>query len=90
MILTFAKLRGTLLDTGLVSIEEAARNLGMDVKRLRGYVHRDSVHHGDPIGSLETDQVYGWSLRHLAASSTSGLTAIPGQAHTVEAGEVGK
>lgn len=65
--------RGTLLDTGLVPIEEAARNLGIDVKRLRGYVHRDSVRLGDPVGSLETDQVYGWSLKYLSDTSNAAV-----------------
>ena len=60
-----------LLDTGLVPIEEAARNLGIDVKRLRGYVWRNGL--GDPIGSLATDEVYGWSLRTLADTSSDAV-----------------
>jgi len=45
---------------GLIPIPDAAARLGIDVKRLRGYVHRNGI--GDPVGSLETDEVYGWSL----------------------------
>lgn len=56
--------RSALLDKGLVSIPEAAAILGLDVKRLRGYVHRNGI--PDPIGDLATDQVYGWSLRETA------------------------
>ena len=59
--------------------------LNIDVKRLRGYVYRNSLR--DPIG--DANFVYGWSCRHIAAD-TSTLTAIPGQAHADEAREVGK
>lgn len=75
---------GSLFDAGLVPIEDAAAALNLDVKRLRGYVWRNGL--GDPIGSLATDHVYGWSCRYLAAASTSSLRAIPGQAQPDEAG----
>ena len=56
--------RQELVDAGLVPIEAAAVALGVEPKRLRGYVFRNDL--GDPIGSLGTDQVYGWSCRTLA------------------------
>lgn len=63
-----------LIESGLVSIPEAAAALGVDVKRLRGYVHRNGI--PDPIGDLATDQVYGWSCRELARRATSMTTAV--------------
>lgn len=60
-----------ILDMGLVPIERAAEALGVDPKRLRGYVYRDLLR--DPIGDLKTDQVYGWSLRTLADTSSAGV-----------------
>ncbi len=56
--------RGTLDTLGLVPMQHAAEVLSIDVKRLRGYVHRNGI--ADPIGSLETDEVYGWSCKELA------------------------
>lgn len=53
-----------LLDAGLVPVEDAAAALGIEPKRLRGYVFRNDL--GDPIGSLGKDEVYGWSCRPLA------------------------
>jgi ribosome-binding protein aMBF1 (putative translation factor) len=47
---------------GLLPIHDAARMLGIEPKRLRGYMFRNKV--GDPIGDAE--QVYGWSLKTLA------------------------
>lgn len=55
----------TLLDAGLVPVEDAAAALGIEPKRLRGFIFRNDL--GDPIGSLGADQVYGWSCRALAA-----------------------
>lgn len=65
-------------------LEEAARNLGIDVKRLRGYVWRNSLR--DPIG--DADFVYGWSCKTLADTSTAAV--IPGTTTATEAGEVGE
>ena len=56
-----------LTDSGLVPIEEAAAALGIDVKRLRGYVWRNSLR--DPIG--DANQVYGWSCKALADTSSA-------------------
>lgn len=53
-----------LLDAGLVPVEDAAAALGIEPKRLRGYVFRNNL--GDPIGSLGKDEVYGWRCRALA------------------------
>ena len=58
-----------LLDSELVPIEAAAAALNIDVKRLRGYVWRNSLK--DPIG--DANQVYGWSLRHLSAASEASV-----------------
>ena len=62
-----------ILEHDLLPIEDVAKELGVDVKRLRGYIHRNGI--TDPIGSLAMDQVYGWSCKalvaRLAASSTS-------------------
>jgi hypothetical protein len=46
----------------LLPIHDAARMLGIEPKRLRGYMFRNKV--GDPIGDAE--QVYGWSCAQLA------------------------
>lgn len=43
-----------------VPIPDAAAKFGLDVKRLRGYVHRNGAF--DPIGSLKTDVVYESSV----------------------------
>ena len=51
-----------LLQTGLVPLHEAAETLGIEPKRLRGFMFRNKV--GDPIGDAE--QVYGWSCKALA------------------------
>lgn len=50
----------------MLPIEIAAAQLGIEVKRLRGYLWRESIT-GDitlPVGDAEW--VYSWSLRHLA------------------------
>ena len=56
-------------DDGLISIEEAAEYCGLDVKRLRGRIFRNSVRLGDPIGNAT--HVYRWSLPR-PADATSG------------------
>ena len=56
-----------ILEQDLIPIEDAAKALNIDVKRLRGYVWRNSLR--DPIGGA--NQVYGWSLRHIAAATSS-------------------
>lgn len=53
----------TLLDAGLVPVEDAAAALGIEPKRLRGFMWRNGI--ADPIG--DQDRVYGWSCRALAA-----------------------
>ena len=47
---------------GLVPVERMAAILGIEPKRLRGFMFRNKV--GDPIGDAE--QVYGWSCKTLA------------------------
>lgn len=50
----------------LISIVDAATKYRLDVKRLRGFVWRNGLM--DPIGCLESDQVYDdWRLQRLAA-----------------------
>lgn len=71
-----------LLEQDLIPIDEAATAINLDVKRLRGYVWRNSLR--DPIG--DADFVYGWSCRHLAAVPTSTAAAIPGATLSDEAG----
>jgi hypothetical protein len=44
---------------------EAAAGLGCDLKRLRGWVWRNSVALDDPIGCCVRDEVYGWSCRAI-------------------------
>lgn len=51
-----------LLDSGLVSIDEAAACLGIEPKRLRGFIFRNGI--PDPIGDAR--EVYGWSCKELA------------------------
>ena len=60
-----------LLDAGLVPVDEAAAALGMEPKRLIGFVLRNGLR--DPIGGwLDGGMaVYGWSCRELARASTS-------------------
>jgi hypothetical protein len=57
---------------GLVPIDDAARMLGIEPKRLRGYMFRNKA--GDPIGDAE--QVYGWSCKTLADRIASIKTAV--------------
>jgi hypothetical protein len=70
--------RGTILDRGLMPMSEAAELLGCDLKRLRGWVWRNSVSLDDPIGCLKRDEVYGWSCRaiprRLADHSSGGAS----------------
>ena len=51
------------LDTlpDVVSIDEAAQALGIEPKRLRGFIARNGIN--DPIGNMEW--VYQWSLGGL-------------------------
>lgn len=53
----------SVLDADLVPVEDAAAALGIEPKRLRGFMWRNGI--GDPIG--DQDRVYGWSCRALAA-----------------------
>jgi hypothetical protein len=55
----------SVLDRGLMPMAEAAAGLGCDLKRLRGWVWRNSVAMDDPIGCLVRDEVYGWSCRSI-------------------------
>jgi hypothetical protein len=55
----------SVLDRGLMPMAEAAELLGCDLKRLRGWVWRNSVALDDPIGCLVRDEVYGWSCRAI-------------------------
>jgi hypothetical protein len=55
----------SVLDRGLMPMAEAAELLGCDLKRLRGWVWRNSVALDDPIGCLIRDEVYGWSCRAI-------------------------
>ena len=55
----------------LIPIEEAAALCGLDVKRLRGRIFRNSVRFNDPIGSLELGLVYRWSLPKRITDATS-------------------
>jgi hypothetical protein len=50
-------------ESSLVPIDDAAQGLGIEPKRLRGYIFRNSVRYGDPIG--DATHVYDWSLKHL-------------------------
>ena len=51
-----------ILRRDLVPVDEAAAALGIEPKRLRGFIARNSI--ADPIGDMSS--VYGWSLRSLA------------------------
>lgn len=55
-----------ILEQDLIPIDEAAKALNIDVKRLRGYAWRNGLR--DPIG--DANFVYGWSLRTLADTSS--------------------
>jgi hypothetical protein len=62
-----------VLDSGLLPIGDVAAILGIEVKRLRGYIFRNRI--SDPIGDFHS--VYGWSCRELvlrlrAADHSSG------------------
>jgi hypothetical protein len=50
-----------VLDSGLLPIGDVAAVLGIEVKRLRGYIFRNGI--SDPIGDFHS--VYGWSCREL-------------------------
>jgi hypothetical protein len=51
-----------LLKADLVPVSEAASELGIEPKRLLGYMMRNKI--GDPIG--DGKMVYGWSCATLA------------------------
>ena len=54
--------RDDLLKSDLVSVETAARALGMDPKRFLGHCFNNKL--ADPIS--DGKEVYGWSCRALA------------------------
>lgn len=56
-------------DDDLITIEEAAALCGLDVKRLRGRIFRNSVRFNDPIGNAT--HVYRWSLPKRTTDATS-------------------
>jgi hypothetical protein len=56
-----------LTDFGLIPVETAAASLGIEPKRLRGFMFRNRV--GDPIG--DGQEVYGWSCATLAGRLTN-------------------
>lgn len=68
-----------LLDRGLVPVSEAAAALGIEPKRLVGFILRNGL--DDPIGGWSDHgmAVYGWSCKalaeRLARASTSGEVA---------------
>lgn len=55
------------------SVLDTARRLGLEPKRLRGFIARNGL--ADPIGDM--DQVYPWSCKalraRLAGTATAGL-----------------
>jgi hypothetical protein len=53
--------RGTLDTLDLVPLDYAAAELGIDVKRLLGFMFLNRLQ--DPIG--DATQVYGWSCKTL-------------------------
>jgi hypothetical protein len=60
----------------LIPLDDAAARLGIEPKRLRGYLIRNGI--GDPIGGATPDgiMVYAWSLestrKRLADTSNAG------------------
>ena len=50
-----------VLDSGLLPVGDVAAVLGIDVKRLRGFMFRNTI--ADPIGDYHS--VYGWSCASL-------------------------
>jgi hypothetical protein len=67
----------SVLDRGLMPMAEAAELLGCDLKRLRGWVWRNSVALDDPIGCLTRDEVYGWSCRSIPKRLADHSDAAP-------------
>jgi ribosome-binding protein aMBF1 (putative translation factor) len=51
-----------LTEAGLVPVDQAAQELGIDPRRFLGYCLRNKV--GDPIS--DGREVYGWSCKTLA------------------------
>lgn len=49
-------------DNDLITVEEASARLGIEPKRLRGFILRNSLR--DPIGDMR--HVYAWSLSGIA------------------------
>lgn len=60
----------------LIPYEKAAALIGIEPKRLLGYLIRNKV--GDPIGgeTPEGIMVYGWSLKTLAERVSSHSTEV--------------
>jgi hypothetical protein len=57
---------------GLVPVDRMAEILGIEPKRLRGFMFRNKV--GDPIG--DGQEVYGWSCKTLAERLISIKTVV--------------
>jgi hypothetical protein len=51
----------------LIPVDTAAAELGIEAKRLRGFIFRNQI--GDPIGDAE--YVYRWSLKTLRERLTT-------------------
>ena len=60
------------LEKGLVPIAEAAAELGIPEKRLRGFIARNSLR--DPIG--DEHLVYGWSCKGIATPSEATVVVV--------------
>ena len=60
----------------LIPYERAAALIGIEPKRLLGYLMRNKV--GDPIGGETPDgiMVYGWSLKTLAERTANHSTGV--------------
>ena len=68
----------TLFDRELVPYEEAAAALGIEPKRLLGFIARNGK--DDPIGGQAENgkiYVYGWSCKALAARTADTDTGAP-------------
>ena len=66
-----------LPDAGPAPPGGAAAALGIEPKRLRGFIFRNDLR--DPIGGWKDGgmAVYGWSCRELAQASTSSVAVGP-------------
>jgi hypothetical protein len=63
---------------GLITIETAAEKYALDVRRLRGYIHRDTVRHDDPRGCLECGLVYEASVERFAKRAAESRSLAKG------------